>query len=74
MPAIKCPMTDCAYRGKRGSCHAKHVTLKQTRSELNEMYCLNWTTPELRLFIDSIRGEIGSNDDRYSKQMKEYGR
>lgn len=57
MPSIKCSLTDCAYRGKRGSCRRKHIELQQADPQLNEMFCLGWATIETRFFTEAMSGE-----------------
>ncbi len=54
MPSVRCSLTSCAYRGKRGACTRKHIVLQQDDPELNEMFCLGWATPETRLFEKMI--------------------
>lgn len=54
MPGVTCPLTSCSYRGVRGACHRKHIVLQQTQDELNEVYCLGWSTLETRLFTEMM--------------------
>jgi hypothetical protein len=65
MPSVKCSLKSCVYRGKRGSCHRKHIILQQNREILNEMYCLGWELPEMRLLAECASGKLDENDDRY---------
>ena len=74
MPSVKCLLKSCVYRGKRGSCHRKHIVLKQTEAGLNELYCLGWATPETRLFTEAMEGRIAKNDKRHYERVGEIRR
>jgi len=52
MPSAKCTLKNCAYINKRGYCSRKAIVLQVNREGLNELYCLGWSTPETRLFVD----------------------
>ena len=54
MPTVKCPLQDCGYRNKRGYCHRTAFALQQTETRCNELYCLGWATPEMRVFDDAM--------------------
>lgn len=67
MPSVKCSLKSCAYRGKRGNCHRKHIELQQPDEQLNEMFCLGWATPETRLFTEAMNDTVDENDERHKK-------
>lgn len=71
MPTIKCPLKDCTYRGKRGGCNRRHIELRQSDEELNELFCLGWTTPETRLFTEVVAGRLDAKDKRQQPTAQE---
>ena len=65
MTNIKCPLEECAYRGKHGTCHRKNVALELSDKEYYTFHCLGWATSETRLFTEAMNGEIDKEDDRH---------
>lgn len=60
MPAIKCPLADCTWRGGHGSCRRNRITLQQTLQETNELYCLGWERPEERILREALTGKFSA--------------
>lgn len=52
MTRVCCPLEDCGYRHKNGTCKRPIISLSQTETRTNEMYCLGWMTPETKLFVE----------------------
>jgi hypothetical protein len=64
MPNVKCPLPDYGHRKRNGYCGRKRIELTNKPHELNELYCLGFDTPEIKIFKEVITG----NPDLFQKE------
>jgi hypothetical protein len=57
MPNVKCPLMDCGHRKGNGYCSRRNIELSNMPKELNELYCLGFDTPDIKVFKQIIAGD-----------------